>query len=105
MEVQSQQCAHCTRLAVHSCGQHDVVEARLTLEPPRNVTPTKIITSVRSPFIASVADDVFETAGNLLKVPGQRFPSYMLTFPPPQQQQQQQQLASKLVTIIRLPPS
>ena len=105
MEIRSQQCAYCTWLAeptniVHSCGWHDVVAARLTLERPRNVTPLKIINSVRSPFIASVADDVFETAGNFLMVPGQCFPSYQLTFSPPHQQ-----LATKLVTNIGLPPS
>jgi hypothetical protein len=88
MELRSQQCAYCTELAeppnnVHSCGRHDVVAARLTLEPSRNVTPPKIINPVRTAFIASVADGVFETEGNLLMVRGQYFPSYQLTFSPP----------------------
>lgn len=87
MELRSQQCAYCTGLAeppnnVHSCGRHDVVAPRLTLAPPLNVTPPKIINPVRSAFITSVADGVFETEGNLLTVRGQWFPSYQLTFPP-----------------------
>lgn len=104
MQLRSQQSVYGTRLTappntVHSCGQHEVVPARLTFEPPRNVTPLKIINPFRSVYIASVADGVFERAGNLLMVRGQCYPSYQLTFSPPHQQ-----LASKLVTNIRLLP-